>query len=91
MLFYFLLTLYARAPECCDGFPKQYATTSALRRYTCYLQFFKIFLQQPYHPGGLASLLSIAMEPSADLAVRQVAAIAVKNAIRKGWSLKGEI
>ena len=48
-------------------------------------------LQQPHHPGGLTSLLSIAMEPSTEPAVRQIAAIAVKNAIKKEWEDRGEL
>jgi hypothetical protein len=48
-------------------------------------------MQQPNYPGGLASLLAVALDTGADIAIRQVAAITLKNAVKRGWEATGAV
>ena len=46
-------------------------------------------LQFQHEQGQLVNLLRVAMEESLDLGLRQVAAIAFKNLVRKEWDPSG--
>jgi hypothetical protein len=47
-------------------------------------------LQCRHSPGQIGNLLRVALEESLDLAIRQVAAIAFKNVVKKAWESRGE-
>ena len=46
--------------------------------------------QQHIARGGLVNLLRVAMEESLEQHVRQVAAITLKNAVKKDWEHRGK-
>jgi hypothetical protein len=41
--------------------------------------------QYQHQPGHMTGLLRVAVEPSLDMAIRQVAAISFKNLVKADW------